>query len=106
MKPHFKTIRSLCFIQEDTKVTTACDDGSIMVIDLTSQKVESIFEGHKQTVSGVSPYQLDSNVMFSTSFDKTIRCWDIREKNNVGVKVTSSPIWDIASIGKYIFTGG
>jgi WD40 repeat protein len=105
LKPHYKLVRDLTFLDDGSKLLTACDDNSIKVIDISSEKVVSTLEGHKQSVSSVSP-QADGKLVFSSSFDKTIKSWDLRMKSCVGTAVTSNPLWDCKSIGKYLLTGG
>lgn len=85
---------------------TASDDGSIKIVDISSEKVISTLEGHKLAVSSIDAYQLDAKVVFSSSFDKTVRSWDMRAKSCIGVTTTSSPIWDIKSVGKHLLAGG
>jgi WD40 repeat protein len=106
LKPHYKLIRELTFLDDDSKLLTASDDGSIKIIDISSEKVVSILEGHKQSVSSISPHQNDPKIVFSSSFDKTIKSWDLRLKNCVGTAVTGSPLWDIKSVGKHLLAGG
>jgi len=105
LKAHYKLVRDLSFIDDDSKLLTASDDGSIKVIDISSEKVVSTFEGHKQAVSCLSP-QIDSKVIFSSSFDKTVKAWDMRLKSCIGTAITSNPLWCVKSIGKHLLVGG
>lgn len=54
----------------------------------------------------MSPQQSDHRIVFSASFDKTIKIWDVRTKGCVGTVVTGSPLWDIKSVGKHLLAGG
>ena len=85
---------------------TASDDGSIKIVDVSSEKIVNILEGHKQGVSGVDPHHSDHKIFFSCSFDKTIKAWDLRTKTCVGTAITGSPLWDIKSFGKHLLAGG
>ena len=76
------------------------------IVDIASEKVVSVLEGHRQAVSSISPYQNDPRILFSCSFDKTVKCWDLRVKNCVGTTVTASPLWDVRSVGKHVIAGG
>lgn len=76
------------------------------MIDISSEKVVSILEGHKQAVSNVFAHPSDNKLAFSCSFDKTIKIWDLRLKNCVGTAITGSPLWDCKVLGKNLITGG
>jgi WD40 repeat protein len=76
------------------------------MIDIASEKVVQAFEGHKLAVSSVEPHQGDPRVFFSTSFDKTVKVWDLRTKTCVGGAVTGSALWDCRSVGKNLLAGG
>lgn len=106
LKPHYKLIREVTFLDDDSKLLTASDDGSIKIIDISSEKVVSVLEGHKQAVSSVTAHQNDPRIVFSSSFDKTVKSWDLRVKSCVGTAVTGSPLWDVKSVGKYLLAGG
>lgn len=105
-KPHHKLVRDLAFAEEDTKLLTASDDGAIKMIDVASEKVVQTFEGHKLGVTSVNVHQSEPRVFFSTSFDKTIKIWDLRNKACVGTTITGSPLWDCKSVGKQLLAGG
>lgn len=85
---------------------TASDDCSIKIIDVSSEKVAAVLEGHKQAVSSITPQQSDQRIVFSSSFDKTIKAWDLRTKSCIGTVVTASPLWDIKSMGNHLLAGG
>jgi WD repeat-containing protein 61 len=106
LSPHNKLVRELVFIEDDSKLLSASDDGTIGMIDISSEKVIQHFEGHKLAVSSVSPHQNDQRIFFSSSFDKTVKIWDLRTKACVGTGVTGSPLWDCRSIGKNLLVGG
>lgn len=42
LKPHFKLLRELVFLDDDSKLITASDDGSIKIVDIASEKVVSV----------------------------------------------------------------
>jgi len=43
LKAHYKLVRDLSFIDDDSKLLTASDDGTIKMIDISSEKVVSTF---------------------------------------------------------------
>lgn len=48
----------------------------------------------------------DSKLIYSCSFDKTVKCWDLRLKNCIGSAVTGSPLWSLSVLGKHVVSGG
>ncbi len=106
LTPHFKTVRQLAFINDDTKVLSASDDSSIKMIDIPSEKVIQTFEGHKLALSSVSPHEMEERIFFSTSFDKTVKIWDLNVKGCVGTASAGGPLWDCKSVGKNLMVGG
>lgn len=54
---------------------------AIKVFDANKTQLKHTLKGHTGTVSGVC-WEVDSdNVLFSSSNDKTVKMWDLREKN-------------------------
>lgn len=105
-KAHNKLVRELTFVDSDTKLLTASDDATIKVLDIPSEKVVHTFEGHKISVSSVDIDQSEPRLFYSTSFDKTVKCWDMRDKSCVATMQADSPLWDCKSIGKQVLVGG
>ena len=105
-KAHHKLVRELVFADSDTKLLTASDDATIKLLDIDSEKVVHTFEGHKISVSSVNMNQSDPNLFYSTSFDKTLKCWDFRDRACVATAQTDSPLWDCKSVGKHVLSGG
>jgi WD40 repeat protein len=48
----------------------------------------------------------DPRLFYSTSFDKTAKCWDIRQKACIATIQADSPLWDCKSLGKNLYVGG
>jgi hypothetical protein len=42
LKPHHKLLRELAFFDDDCKLMTASDDGSIKIVDVSSEKIVNI----------------------------------------------------------------
>ena len=78
----------------------------VKIIDIPSEKQIGYLEGHKEAVSSVSPSQKDSRLLFSSSFDKTIRAWDLRQKTSISTTLTASPLWAVRSVGNHLIAGG
>jgi WD40 repeat protein len=64
------------------------------------------FEGHRISVSSVDVDQSDPRLFYSTSFDKTVKCWDLRDKGCIATMQADSPLWDCKSVGKNVLVGG
>ena len=106
MRPHYKLVRDLSFFENDSKLLTASDDGSVKLIDISSEKVVQIFEGHKAGVTSVNSYEKEGSVFLTTSFDKTVKIWDLRSRSCVGTAITGSPLWDCKPVGTKVLAGG
>jgi WD40 repeat protein len=106
LKPHHHLLRSLSFTEDSTKLLTASDDCMLSVIDIASEKVVSVLEGHKEAVSGVRCHPEDSRVVISCSFDKSFKSWDLRMKGCTGTQNTGSQVWSCAVLGKQVLVGG
>jgi len=105
-KAHHKLVRELAFADSDTKLLTASDDAAIKMLDIYSEKVVHTFEGHRISVSSVHMDQSNPGMFYSTSFDKSIKCWDLRGKSCIATVQTDSPLWDCKPVGKYVLSGG
>lgn len=93
LKPHYKQVRTTAFLEDSSKLLTGSDDCSIKLIDISSEKVVATLEGHRHPVSHICCPSTEPKVFYSSSFDKTVKIWDLRAKNCVGTAVTSNPLW-------------
>lgn len=106
LKAHYKLVRSLSFTEDGNKLLTSSDDNSIKLIDINSETVTHTFEGHKQSVTKVVAHPTDAKLAFSCSFDKTLKCWDLRMNTCIGTAVTGSALWSCAAWGNNVVAGG
>ena len=106
LKPHYKLVRSMSFTEDSSKLLTASDDSTIKALDIASEKVISSLEGHKEAVSCIRSHPYDSRIAYSCSFDKSMRCWDLRMKSCVGSISTGCGLWGCDVIGKKVVCGG
>ncbi len=106
LSPHYRGVKGLTFVQGPNKLVSCSDDSSLKVIDVFSEKVINSLEGHKDTVTKVISHPNNPNVVFSCSFDKTVKGWDLREGQSVATAMTSSPLWSCGFAKKYILAGG
>ena len=52
-------------------------DNDIKVYNIGLEKVEEVIKGHPDTISGLS-ISFDGTYLLSSSFDETVRIWDVR----------------------------
>ena len=64
---------------------TASDDGLIKLIDIEKGLEDTYFFGHKYGVSGLDRNPNETNLFVSCAYDRTIRFWDVRQKNSLRV---------------------
>lgn len=76
---------------------------AIKILDPTSSQVKETLTGHEGRVSGVCWQVGNDNVLFSSSHDKTVRMWDLRE-NKKNVKTFSlGALWNSPLIFRQTF---
>ncbi|MCX7990630.1 MAG: WD40 repeat domain-containing protein [Proteobacteria bacterium] len=73
-KIHKKEILSIAFSPKDNLIVTGGKDNLLYLFDFINNK-KKIFEGHRDTVIGVS-FTSDGNNIVSISKDKTVKVWD------------------------------
>jgi WD40 repeat protein len=54
---------------------------AIKIFDAQSLRVKDSLAGHTSSITGVCWQPGSDNVLFSSSLDKTVKMWDLREKN-------------------------
>ena len=105
---HQKTIRSLNFADDYSKLITASDDCTIRIFDINSESAIGELSGHKNAVTGLHSNPVDKTIV-SCSLDKLVKIWDVRTKNAVGtISYHNSPVWAVkfSNNGKVIASGG
>jgi WD40 repeat protein len=106
LKPHYKQVRTIAFLEDSSKLLTGSDDCSIKLIDIASEKVVATLEGHRHPVSSICCPSSEPKIFYSSSFDKSVKIWDLRAKNCVGTAITSNPLWSCHVSSKKVFAGG
>lgn len=69
-------ITSMVYHNQSDLVACALDDLSIVVIDVTTQKVVRVLYGHSNRISGLD-FSPDGRWIVSVSLDSTLRTWDL-----------------------------
>lgn len=79
-RPH---IASLAFLDEEI-FSTASFDGTIKIIDLSTETILKNYDEHKGRAWKV--IKIDSSIVISGADDKTMKIWDIRKKDSITTK--------------------
>lgn len=78
---------ALCALHGSTKI-----DNTIRYLSLTDNKYLRYFQGHEKLVTGINVSPLD-DMFLSVSQDKTIRLWDLKTHNCIGLmNLSATPI--------------
>lgn len=79
-------------------------DRGVFVWDVASGFVSRRLQAHEQRVNAVS-YNDDCSILLSASYDKTVRCWDMRSRSVHPVQTlvgAADSVSAVASSGHYI----
>lgn len=95
-------ITSLVYHKSSDLIACSLDDLSIVVIDVTTQKVVRVLYGHTNRVTGMD-FSPDGRWIVSVGLDATLRTWDLPTGGcidgvrlpNVATSVKFSPIGDL-----------
>lgn len=69
-------IRCLRFSPDGMRLAVGCDNGDVVVRDLSTDQDIAVLTGHTRNVLQVA-FSPDGTRLATTSFDKTIRTWDL-----------------------------
>ena len=102
IEQHCLIVRNLAFNNNKKILYSASDDLHINQIDINqidtkALKLLSPMVGHKQPISDII-YNEKKDILITSSFDGTIKIWDVKSKNNCINTLepnNKSPIWDI-----------
>ena len=97
IEEHCLTVRNLEFNKNKNILYSASDDLHINQIDINTFKLYSPIVGHKEPISDMILNE-QKNILITSSFDGTIKIWDINGNNNCIDTLelnTKNPIWDI-----------
>ena len=97
IEEHCLLVRNLAFNNNKNILYSASDDLHINQIDTNTLKLSSPMVGHKEPISNMI-YNEKKKILITSSFDGTIKIWDVNGKNNCIDTLEPSnknPIWDI-----------
>ena len=97
IEEHCLLVRNLAFNNKKNILYSASDDLHINQIDTNTLKLFSPMVGHKQPISDMI-YNENKEILITSSFDGTIKIWDVKSKNNCINTLEPNnkrPIWDI-----------
>ena len=97
IEEHCLLVRNLAFNNKKNILYSASDDLHINQIDTNTLKLFSPMVGHKQPRSDMI-YNENKEILITSSFDGTIKIWDVKGKNtcvNTLQPSNKSPIWDV-----------
>ncbi|KAL3930348.1 MAG: hypothetical protein SGPRY_001578 [Prymnesium sp.] len=81
-------------------------DRTVFVWDVSSGTINRRLQAHEQRVNALA-YNDDCSILLSGSYDKTVRCWDMRSRNVYPVQTladSADSISAVACAGNYIFS--
>lgn len=81
-----------------SKLTSCSADRTVVYWDVESGKVMRKYRGHLSKVNTVRFNQPDSSLIFSSSYDCTIRCWDSRSRSMEPIQVLDDAKDSISSL--------
>ncbi|CAI2374585.1 unnamed protein product [Moneuplotes crassus] len=74
---HSDTVRYVDFSPSESRCVTACEDHSLRVWDMESQKGEYLLAGHHDFASAAD--FVNDNILISSSWDQTLKIWKLNE---------------------------
>ncbi len=80
LEAHEGYISALYFFDRGTKLLSGSGDGYAKTWDMEKKSVISEYHGHEQDVSGIGFEDANPNLFATSSTDKTVRVWDMRQK--------------------------
>lgn len=98
IEQHCLLVRNLALNKNKNILYSASDDLHINQIDLNTLNLNYPLVGHKEPITKMI-YNENKNIMVTSSFDGTIKIWDIKGKNNCIETLESknkNPIWDMS----------
>ena len=96
IEEHCLLVRNLAFNNIKNILYSASDDLHINQIDMNTLKLFSPMVGHKEPISNMI-YNEKKEILITSSFDGTIKIWDVKGKNTCVetlIPSNKSPIWD------------
>lgn len=99
---HKNAVNSISFNANKVSIATSADENDVCIWELaTKDPLQIIENAHSDYVKKVE--YCDQNTLMTSSYDKTVKIWDIREKQAQAgyIMNLTDPIEDFASIDEY-----
>ncbi|CAM9834538.1 unnamed protein product [Chrysoparadoxa australica] len=84
--PHGYEIRDISVTGDNTKFASCGADKVAFLWDVSKGSVVRRFQGHEDKLNTCC-FNKDCTVLFTGSYDGTIRCWDLRSNNRIPIQV-------------------
>lgn len=78
---HGYKVLDIAIATDKTKFASAGDDRTVYLWDVGSSRVIRRFQAHYQRTNTIM-FNDDATVLFTGSYDKSVKCWDLRAQNN------------------------
>lgn len=100
---HRNAINSISFNSNLVNIATCADEGDVCIWELATKDPFQILEGaHSDYVKKIEYHS--SNTLLTSSYDKTVKLWDVRDKTSKQEYQTTltDPVEDFAFISEHI----
>jgi WD40 repeat protein len=101
---HKAVALSVTFSRNGKLIASGCDDGSIHVIDSELRTEVFAAQGHTERITRVAFTDNDRRLL-SRSQDKTIKCWDLKDKKCVATLQTPGKLLCLHPDKKHLIIG-
>jgi len=83
---------------DSSKLVSCSADRTVVLWDVETGKLIRKYRGHTSKVNTVKFNQPDCSVIFSASYDCTVRCWDCRTRNTEAIQIIDDAKDSISSL--------
>ena len=80
-------------------------DNDIKIFNISESKEEEVIKGHVDNISGLA-ISFDGTYLMSSSFDETVRIWDVRPSVNAGNRLKKTLSGYVQGSEKLLIRGG
>ncbi|KAH9503522.1 WD repeat-containing protein 89 [Bulinus truncatus] len=77
--------------EENPLIATACSSCTIQIMSRQRLSTVSTLRGHSQTITKVQFAKSEDHIIFSSSLDGTVRCWDTRHSPEKAAQIFNTP---------------
>ena len=81
-------------MNDSSQLVSVSDDLHINVIDVTKWQILLTLTGHKSNINSVDVNPQNHNLILTSSYDKTVKVWDLRNNQVVhNINSHSDNVW-------------